>query len=145
MQPGGKPPAQKRCRSGTVSLARDARPRSFTQPQSAPAGARQARTDKMAKYSRYTGQKNCQAARVRVVAGNDAGFWPQYYLGNGAESDFSRGLGVNSIPTVFLVDQKGEFFSLDAGGKLEALIPELINRMVTTDERAEGRRLPAGP
>ena len=54
--------------------------------------------------------------------------WPQYYQGNGGESEFSRGLGINSIPAVFLVDQKGKLFSLDARGKLETLIPELMNR-----------------
>jgi thiol-disulfide isomerase/thioredoxin len=68
--------------------------------------------------------------------------WPQYYQGNGVDSDFARGLGINSIPTVFLVDQKGKLFSLDAGGKLETLIPELMNRKVTKDDRAEGRRSP---
>jgi hypothetical protein len=65
--------------------------------------------------------------------------WPQYYQGNGGESDFSRGLGINSIPTVFLVDQKGKLFSLDAGDKLETLIPELMSRIETNDDRAEGR------
>ena len=65
--------------------------------------------------------------------------WPQYYQGNGGESEFSRGLGIDSIPAVFLVDQKGKLFSLDAGGKLETLIPELMNRKVTRDDRADGR------
>jgi hypothetical protein len=65
--------------------------------------------------------------------------WPQYYQGNGGESDFSRSLGINSIPTVFLVDQKGKLCALDAGDKLETLIPELMNRVVTKDGNAEGR------
>jgi thiol-disulfide isomerase/thioredoxin len=72
------------------------------------------------------------------VARNDIP-WPQYYQGNGFESDFSLGLGVNSIPTVFLVDQQGKLFSLDAGGKLETLIPELMSRTPPKDDGAEGR------
>ena len=46
----------------TISLARDARPAGLTRPQFAPAGARQARTDKMPKHLRYTALQNCQAA-----------------------------------------------------------------------------------
>ena len=65
--------------------------------------------------------------------------WPQYYQGDGWESEFSLGLGINSIPTVFLVDQKGKLFSVDAGGKLEALILELMNRKAPKDDGAEGR------
>ena len=65
--------------------------------------------------------------------------WPQYYQGNGFESEFSLGLGIDSIPTVFLVNQQGKLFSLDARGKLETLIPELTNRMPPKVDAAEGR------
>jgi thiol-disulfide isomerase/thioredoxin len=77
--------------------------------------------------------------KLRAFVAKNEISWPQYYQGNGGESDFSRSLGINSIPTVFLVDQKGKLFSLDAGDKLETLILELMNRVVTKDGRAEGR------
>src|SRR6185437_15827317 len=53
--------------------------------------------------------------------------WPQYYEGKGWEGEFSEGWGINSIPAVFLVDQEGKLCSVDAGGKLEALILGLTN------------------
>jgi thiol-disulfide isomerase/thioredoxin len=59
--------------------------------------------------------------------------WPQFYQGNGWESDFSFGHGINSIPTVFLVDQNGKLVSVDAGDKLETLILELMNRSAPKD------------
>ena len=61
--------------------------------------------------------------------------WPQYYQGHGWESDFSRGLGIDSIPTMFLVDQQGKLFSLDARARLETLIIELMNRKALKDPR----------
>jgi len=54
--------------------------------------------------------------------------WPQYYQGKGWESDFSKGWGINSIPAVFVVDQEGKLYSIDARGKLDEIIPELLKR-----------------
>jgi thiol-disulfide isomerase/thioredoxin len=54
--------------------------------------------------------------------------WPQYYQGKGWESDFSRSWGINSIPTMFLVDQEGKLVSVEARGKLEELIPKLLKK-----------------
>jgi thiol-disulfide isomerase/thioredoxin len=71
--------------------------------------------------------------------------WPQYYQGNGWESEFSLGLGINAIPAVFLVDQDGKLFSPDAGSKLETLILELMNRKSPGADGAKGRRSPSGP
>ena len=34
--------------------------------------------------------------------------WPQYYQGKGWQSDFSSSWGINSIPSMFLVDQDGK-------------------------------------
>jgi thiol-disulfide isomerase/thioredoxin len=65
--------------------------------------------------------------------------WPQYYEGNSGESDFLRGLGINSIPTVFLVDREGKLFSVDAGAKLEKLILELMNREKSPKDDAAER------
>jgi alkyl hydroperoxide reductase subunit AhpC len=52
--------------------------------------------------------------------------WPQYYQGNGWESEFSRGWGINSIPTMFIVDAAGNLSTTDARGQLETLLPELL-------------------
>jgi hypothetical protein len=61
--------------------------------------------------------------------------WPQYFEG---ESGFSEGWGINTIPAVFLVDRKGKLFSVDAGGNLETMILELMNRKAPKDDGAEG-------
>jgi hypothetical protein len=59
------------------------------------------------------------------VTGNQIN-WPQYYQGNGWDSEFSSSWGVNSIPCVFVVDAEGKLASADARGKLEELLPQLI-------------------
>jgi hypothetical protein len=71
--------------------------------------------------------------------------WPQYYQGKGVASDLSRGLGIDAIPAVHLVGQEGKLFSLDAGGKLEALILELINWKSPKDADVDASSSPAGP
>ncbi len=52
--------------------------------------------------------------------------WPQYYQGNGWASEFSRSWGIHAIPSMFVVDAEGKLFSVEARGKLETLIPELL-------------------
>ena len=52
--------------------------------------------------------------------------WPQFYQGNGWESEFSRSWGINSIPAVFIVDAAGNLASTEARGRLEEMIPELL-------------------
>jgi thiol-disulfide isomerase/thioredoxin len=54
--------------------------------------------------------------------------WPQYYQGNYWNSEFSKSWGINSIPTMFLVDQDGKLVSVEARGKLETMIPELLKK-----------------
>jgi thiol-disulfide isomerase/thioredoxin len=61
------------------------------------------------------------------VAKNDVQ-WPQYYQGNYWQSEFSAGWGINSIPCVFIVDTDGNLYSIEARGKLETLIPELLKK-----------------
>lgn len=63
--------------------------------------------------------------------------WPQYYQGNGWNSEFSKSWGINSIPCVFVVDPQGNLFSVEARGKLEELIPELLKK-VQKDKGAAG-------
>lgn len=52
--------------------------------------------------------------------------WPQYYQGNGWDSEFSTSWGINSIPTLFAVDKKGNLHTVQARGKVEELIHELL-------------------
>jgi thiol-disulfide isomerase/thioredoxin len=54
--------------------------------------------------------------------------WPQYYQGNGWKSTFSSSWKIDSIPRVFVVDPQGKLYSVDARGKLETIIPELLKR-----------------
>jgi thiol-disulfide isomerase/thioredoxin len=54
--------------------------------------------------------------------------WPQYYQGNGWESEFSSGLGINAIPRLFLVDADGKLAEIEARGKLETLLPKYLAR-----------------
>jgi thiol-disulfide isomerase/thioredoxin len=61
------------------------------------------------------------------VKQNEIG-WPQYYQGKGWESEFSMSLGINSIPCVFIVDAEGKLYSVEAGGKLEEMIPDLLKK-----------------
>jgi thiol-disulfide isomerase/thioredoxin len=57
--------------------------------------------------------------------------WPQYYQGKYWDSDFSRSWGINSIPAVFVVDAEGKLYSLQARGKLDQMIPELLKKRGT--------------
>ncbi len=52
--------------------------------------------------------------------------WPQYYQGNGWDSEFSKSWGVSSIPQLFIIDADGKLHSTEARGQLETLIPKLI-------------------
>jgi thiol-disulfide isomerase/thioredoxin len=64
--------------------------------------------------------------------------WPQYYLGKSWDSDFSKSWGINAIPAVFIVDTEGKLFSVQAGGRLDQLIPELLAK------KRDATRRPAG-
>src|SRR5207247_10089242 len=52
--------------------------------------------------------------------------WPQYYQGNSWQSEFSQSWGISGIPTVFVIDAEGKLYSTEGRGKLDKLIPELI-------------------
>ncbi len=66
------------------------------------------------------------------VAKNEIG-WPQYYQGAGWDSEFSGSWGVSAIPCVFIVDAEGKLYSTEARGKLETLIPELLEKKKAAD------------
>lgn len=54
--------------------------------------------------------------------------WPQYYQGNGWNSEFSKSWYINGIPALFVVDAEGKLFSVEARGKLDKMLPELLEK-----------------
>ena len=54
--------------------------------------------------------------------------WPQYYQGNYWQSEFSSSWGINAIPAIFVVDAEGNLFSVNARGKLDTILPELLKK-----------------
>jgi AhpC/TSA family len=52
--------------------------------------------------------------------------WPQYYQGNAFDGEFSKWWGISAVPTVFVIDPAGNLYSTEARGKLDTIIPELI-------------------
>ena len=77
------------------------------------------------------------SSRSRSIVADNEIPWPQYYQGNGWESEFSRSWGINAIPTMFVVDAEGKLASTEARGKLETLIPELLARAGATGSGGE--------
>lgn len=67
--------------------------------------------------------------------------WPQYYQGNGWQSEFSGSWGINSIPALFIVDAEGNLHSTEARGKLEKLIPELIAKRDGAEAETAGSEM----
>lgn len=52
--------------------------------------------------------------------------WPQYYLRKDGDIKFSNSWGISGIPSLFIIDKKGNLRSTQARGKLEKLIPEFL-------------------
>jgi thiol-disulfide isomerase/thioredoxin len=67
-------------------------------------------------------------ASLKKFVKENAIAWPQYYQGDYWSSKFSKSWGINSIPCVFIVDADGNLFSTQARGKLEEMIPELLQK-----------------
>lgn len=63
----------------------------------------------------------------KFVAENEI-TWPQYYQGKGWGSEFSTSWGINLIPCEFVVDTEGRLYSVEARGKLEEMILELLKK-----------------
>ncbi len=51
--------------------------------------------------------------------------WPTHYDGKGWESSLPRSLGINTLPTVWILDKKGILRSLNARSNYEAVIRQL--------------------
>ncbi len=52
--------------------------------------------------------------------------WPQYFDGKGWENDFGRKFNIRSIPTMWLVDKKGNLRDLDGRSDLEQKVAKLL-------------------
>ncbi len=59
--------------------------------------------------------------------------WPQYYQGNGWESEFSQSWGISGLPTLFVVNQDGNLHSTQAHGRLDFIIDELLDSRARTN------------
>jgi thiol-disulfide isomerase/thioredoxin len=75
--------------------------------------------------------------RLKKFVKDNAIAWPQYYQGDGGRGGFSKSWGIQTIPTVFVVDADGKLYSGSARGKLDEIIPELLKnkRTVTSESR----------
>lgn len=71
------------------------------------------------------------------VAKNDIA-WPQYYQGNYWQSEFSMSWGINSIPAVFIIDADGKIADVNARGRLDKLIPDLLEKAKKGNAAAGG-------
>ena len=52
--------------------------------------------------------------------------WPQYFDGKGWGNKFGRQYGINSIPTMWLVDKKGNLRMMEARGGLREKVEKLL-------------------
>ena len=52
--------------------------------------------------------------------------WPQYFDGKRWENKFGREYAINSIPTMWLVDKKGNLRDMNAGAGLEQKVEKLL-------------------
>jgi thiol-disulfide isomerase/thioredoxin len=92
-------------------------------------------------YSRYHGQgvefigvsldepkQDGGLVKLKEFVARNGIDWPQYYQGKGWESDFSSSWGITSIPALFVVDQEGKLYSINARAHLEEIINELLKK-----------------
>lgn len=52
--------------------------------------------------------------------------WPQYFDGQGWQNKYGQEFGINSIPTMWLVDKKGNLRDTNARGALEEKVAKLL-------------------
>jgi hypothetical protein len=45
-----------------------------------------------------------------------------------AVSDFAKSWGINTLPTVFVIDADGKLYSTEAQGELETMIPRRLEK-----------------
>lgn len=54
--------------------------------------------------------------------------WPQYFDGKGWQNKFGQRFGIDSIPTMWLVDKKGMLVSMEARAGLEEKVEKLLKQ-----------------
>jgi hypothetical protein len=54
--------------------------------------------------------------------------WPQYFDGKGWENDFGRKYGIQSIPTMWLVDKQGDLVDMNARENLVGKVEKLLGK-----------------
>lgn len=64
-------------------------------------------------------------ALEKFVKERDMG-WPQYFDGKGWQNKFADQFGINSIPTMWLVDKKGNLRDMNTRGELEEQVTKLL-------------------
>ncbi len=67
-------------------------------------------------------------AKLKAFISENEISWPQYCSADGSQRKFAHEAGVDSIPMQFVVAPDGVLYSTEARGKLDTIIPELINR-----------------
>jgi hypothetical protein len=65
-------------------------------------------------------------AKLKDFVGKNDMPWHHYYQGNFWSSEFSTNWGINSIPCLFLVDQKGNLVDVEAREGIEDRIKKLL-------------------
>jgi len=59
--------------------------------------------------------------------------WPQYFDGKQWQNEYGQKYGINSIPTMWLVDKKGNLSDMNARGGLE----EKVEKLLAADGKVE--------
>lgn len=54
--------------------------------------------------------------------------WPQYFDGKGWQNKFGQRFGIDSIPTMWLIDKKGMLVSMEARSGLEERVEKLLKQ-----------------
>jgi hypothetical protein len=52
--------------------------------------------------------------------------WPQYFDGKGWGNKYAQEFGINSIPSMWLVDKQGKLRDLEARGGLDEKVENLL-------------------
>jgi thiol-disulfide isomerase/thioredoxin len=67
-------------------------------------------------------------AKFRAFVRENGIDWPQFYSGQGWESEIRKRWGIESIPAMFVVAPDGTLHSTQARGRLEQILPALLEQ-----------------
>jgi peroxiredoxin len=65
-------------------------------------------------------------ARLKAFTTAQKMEWPQYFDGKGWQNEFGAKYGIQSIPTMWLVDKEGKLRDVEAREHLEAKVEKLL-------------------